>query len=65
LEYYPFSALLFLTVLAVAVPVLVCRFQRMRLPIVDEELFAGVIIGCNDINVLYSSSMANRETASA
>ena len=55
MEHNPFSALLLITVLALVVPVLVSRFQRIRLPIVVGEIFAGVIIGHSGLNLIENS----------
>jgi len=55
LEHNPFSALLLITMLAVAVPILTSRIRRVRLPIVVGEIFAGVIIGHSGLNLVDSS----------
>jgi Kef-type K+ transport system membrane component KefB len=51
----PFLPLLLITLLAVAIPILASRIQRMRLPIVVGEILAGIIIGQSGFNLVPSS----------
>ena len=44
-EHLSFAPLLLVIFLAFAVPMLLTRFKRLRLPIVVGELIAGIIVG--------------------
>jgi len=40
-----FAPLLLVVLLAFAMPVVLARFRRLRLPIVGGEILAGIVIG--------------------
>jgi Kef-type K+ transport system membrane component KefB/Trk K+ transport system NAD-binding subunit len=54
-EHNPFTALLLITALALAVPITANRFRRFRLPIVVGEIFAGIVIGKSGFNLIEPS----------
>ncbi len=51
----PFVSLLFITVLAAVVPVVVSRVRIVRLPIVVGEIAAGILIGKSGLNLVQST----------
>jgi Kef-type K+ transport system membrane component KefB/Trk K+ transport system NAD-binding subunit len=55
LENNPFLALLLITVLAFAVPIIASRFRKMLIPTVIGEIFAGMIIGYSGLNIVQPS----------
>jgi Kef-type K+ transport system membrane component KefB len=58
-EHNPFIALLLITGLALAVPIMANRFRRFRLPIVVGEIFAGIVIGKSGFNLIEPSPTLN------
>lgn len=52
MEGNAFLPLLLITGLAVAVPVTISRFRRLRLPIVVGEILAGIVIGRSGLNIV-------------
>ncbi len=52
MEGNAFLPLLLITGLAVAVPVTISRFHRLRLPIVVGEILAGIVIGRSGLNIV-------------
>lgn len=50
----PFVSLLFITLLAVTVPIVVSRIRLFRLPIVVGEIIAGIIIGQSGFDLVES-----------
>ena len=48
--------LLIIAVLAVAIPVLVNRFKKIKLPIVVAEIIVGMVIGRSGLNLVQSST---------
>ena len=51
-----FVVLLLIAVLAVAIPVIVNRFKKIRLPIVVAEIIAGIVIGQSGFNLIQPST---------
>jgi len=52
MEETSFLPLLFIVVLSFAVPMLLSRFKRLRLPIVVGEILAGIIVGRSGLNLI-------------
>lgn len=59
MEHNPFIALLLITGLALAVPIMANRLRRFRLPIVVGEIFAGIVIGKSGLNLIEPSPTLN------
>ena len=55
MEHNPFTALLLITGLALAVPIIASRIRRVTLPIVVGEILAGIIIGRSGLNLIEPS----------
>ena len=55
METSPFIALLLITGLALAVPILLGQFRRVQVPIVVGEIFAGILIGRSGLNLITAS----------
>jgi len=55
-EQSTFVALLLITLLALAVPVLSSRMRVVRLPIVVGEILAGMLIGRSGLDLVQSSA---------
>ena len=55
METSPFIALLLITGLALAVPILLGQFRRVQVPIVVGEIFAGILIGRSGLNLVTAS----------
>src|SRR5690348_2056725 len=51
----PFVSLLFITVLAAVVPLVVSRIRPIRVPIVVGEIAAGMLIGKSGLNLVQST----------
>ncbi|MFC1960936.1 cation:proton antiporter, partial [Chloroflexota bacterium] len=54
-EHNPFTSLLIITALAVAIPIILSRSKRIKLPIVVGEILAGVVIGVSGFNLIEHS----------